>query len=152
MSGYPDAIDPAKVVERELERAEALMQRLDELSREQQQMIERDDLESVLGVMPEREQLVSKLGGHATSLEKCLGELGSGDAADESHALRARADALAALASDVLLRDATHQRALEARRDDAAAALTRVSSGRGALRAYSGGSKREAPRFQDRQG
>lgn len=144
--------DPARAVERDLDRAEMLMRRLDELSREQQAMLERDDLQGVLGVMPERDRVIGELGGSASSIEQCLAALGSGDEADEAHALRVRANALAALAQDVMLRDAGHRRALEARRDDAAGALARVTSGRGAVKAYAGGGRREAPRFQDRQG
>jgi len=152
-------LDPAKWMprlERLLDEQRELYESLERLSQRQAELIERDEMEALLGVLQERQGVIDRLSQANEQFEPFRSRwselMASAPAARRDEFQRCIAE-LSELAGRIAQRDEDDRRALESRRQSVAGELRSVAKGRGAVAAYGRGQSRsDHARYQDRHG
>ncbi len=153
LDGPPERWKPAllQIVEEKL----SLCRRLDALSKGQRSLIERGDADGLLALLAERQDLLGRLRALQEAMapyrarwESLMGSL----PAEEANAIRQRIDALAQLVRDILQRDDSDRRALDARRSAVMESLKSLGAGKNAVAAYSGAAANSPPIYHDDRG
>jgi len=137
-----------------LEQQRDLLERLDEQSRRQADLIAAKDSDALLSVLGERQCTLVHLDAVGERLEpfqKDWDALVGGLSAPERERLDRLLDDIESLLARIAERDERDRRAMGRQRDRIAGELTSVARGRTALSAYGPGG-RSSPMFQDREG
>jgi hypothetical protein len=151
----PPPPSPAEVgqIERLLERQHALFRQLDGMSQRQSILISDGQTEALLEVLAARQRVIDGIAETNAFLEPYRPRwdvvMNGLDSALRAR-LRARIEAMAALADTVAKRDEADRLELERRRNDLAVELTQVNRGRGAAAAYAPSSP-PTPNFRDEE-
>jgi len=159
-SGNADFLaDPTRWMprlERLLEEQASLCASLNDLGRRQGEHIRADEMETLLGVLAERQRVIERFTEVSQELEPFRArweELMAAAPPQRREAFRKRVDELSAAIQEVAARDEQDREALAARRQTLASELSGVQQGRGAVAAYGRSDARPAgPRYQDREG
>lgn len=142
-------------LERLLAEQRDLCARLDELSREQSEIVRQSDADALLKVLAERQSIVDRVSELNEQLQPFRARweefLAALDGPCRGRVERL-VEELAALVAGVTGRDETDRAVLERRRSALSDEIKTVSRGQGAVAAYSARAGERGPRYQDTEG
>jgi len=138
--------------DRLLQRQIALCRSLAALADRQRDCIDKEQPETLLGVLGERQSLIDQIRGIAEEAAPLRKRWADGAGPDGTHAqsVHERIGELTELMLSISERDAEDRRRLGRSRDELAGRLAGVARSRGAIAAY-GRAPEGGPRFQDRE-
>lgn len=140
---------PAERVDALLVEMRALCTQINELGKEQQRLLDADELDGFVASLASRGLKIESLSKAGVQVEGYLEADGLG--VDQVRSARRQLDEMSEMIVAILKRDAEQQAVVESRRDELSGQLSGIGKSRSAMRAYSGGDLRPSATLQDRE-